>query len=92
MLLRTAVLLLAVAPAMADVTIRGRVLDADGKPVAGAEVGTGWKFGKKPAARVALKTGEDGAFSILVKHQNPPIGVLATDSARERGAVAVVED
>ncbi|KAF0245658.1 MAG: hypothetical protein FD180_1436 [Planctomycetota bacterium] len=78
--------------ASADTTLTGTVTDADGKPVAGVEVGTNWQLGAEVKAYDGVKTGEDGTFTLNLKYYRPPVALIAFDAARERGAAAVVAD
>lgn len=64
---------------------RGRVIDADGRPVAGAFVSVTW--GTAPTPDIARKTGDDGAFQVGL-----PAGkfrIRATASASRSGEVEV---
>ena len=85
-----AVLCLLVAASFADTTVRGKVVNGDGDPVAGADVGTNWQFGEDAKPYGGVKTAEDGTFSITQKHWSLDATVLAMDAARERGAFASV--
>ncbi|MCE9584018.1 MAG: hypothetical protein K8T20_16155 [Planctomycetes bacterium] len=83
-------LLLVSAASAADTILTGTVVDADGKPVAGAEVGSNWQFGDETRAYDAVKTAEDGTFSLTIRYYHPPTAILAMDAAHERGAAVVV--
>jgi hypothetical protein len=64
---------------------RGRVIDADGRPVAGAFVSVTW--GTAPMPDIARKTGEDGVFQVGL----PPgkFRIKATASESRAGEVEV---
>jgi hypothetical protein len=64
---------------------RGRVIDADGRPVAGAFVSVTW--GTAPTPDIARKTGDDGAFQVGL----PPgkFRIRATASESRSGEVEV---
>ncbi|MBI2922503.1 MAG: hypothetical protein HYY18_15740 [Planctomycetes bacterium] len=85
-----AALLLFSAAAPADTTVTGKVVDADGNPVAGADVGTNWQFGEGAKPYGGVKSAEDGTFSITQRHWTLDATVLAMDAERERGAFASV--
>jgi hypothetical protein len=73
-------------------TVSGKVQDADGKPAAGADVGTLWILGPGAKPIRGTRTGDDGAFTVTFNWNGRSIPVLAMDAARERGALAIVED
>jgi hypothetical protein len=62
---------------------RGRVIDADGRPVAGAFVSVTW--GTAPTPDIARKTGDDGVFQVGL----PPgkFRIRATASESRSGEV-----
>jgi hypothetical protein len=64
---------------------RGRVIDADGRPVAGAFVSVTW--GTAPTPDIARRTGDDGAFQVGL----PPgrFRIRATASESRSGEVEV---
>jgi hypothetical protein len=64
---------------------RGRVIDADGRPVAGAFVSVTW--GTAPTPDIARKTGDDGVFQVGL----PPgkFRIRATASESRSGEVEV---
>ncbi|MEK7469969.1 MAG: hypothetical protein AAB074_21585 [Planctomycetota bacterium] len=78
--------------AVADTTLTGTVNGADGKPVAGVEVGTNWQFGREIKSYGGVKTGEDGTFTLVLKYYRAPVALIAFDEARELGAAVVVGD
>ncbi|MEW6427531.1 MAG: carboxypeptidase-like regulatory domain-containing protein [Thermodesulfobacteriota bacterium] len=71
------------AAAVETATVAGRVLDADGRPVAGAQVFV-YDSGqvKRPADFSSKKTGADGAYSVEVA----PGSYWLTAAARQSGA------
>lgn len=70
----------------AERTLHGRVLDAAGKPVAGAEVATAWTAsGKSLAALRGVTTDAQGRFALDREVTGGPITLLAYDAKRERG-------
>lgn len=64
---------------------RGRVIDADGRPVAGAFVSVTW--GTAPTPDIARRTGDDGAFKVGL----PPgrFRIRATASESRSGELEV---
>lgn len=90
--LAVAATLLAAAVARADdpVVLKGTVVDADGKGVAGVDIGDNWQLGKQCRAYSDKRTGEDGTFEITLRYFHPPIALLAMDEKRERGAAMVI--
>jgi hypothetical protein len=64
---------------------RGRVIDADGRPVAGAFVSVTW--GTAPTPDIARKTGDNGVFQVGL----PPgqFRIKATASGSRSGEVEV---
>lgn len=88
--LGAAFLLLAASAAPAETTIKGTVVDADGKPVAGADVGTNWDLGMDAKPYDGVKTADDGTFALTLKYYSPPAALLAMDAARGTGAAVVV--
>ena len=79
--------LLLAAPAIADeVTLEGQVLDAAGKPVAGAVVAGNWAQGQPGGVS---ETDAEGRFTITVEiYGEMPIVLMAKDKERKRGAVS----
>ncbi|MCC6739830.1 MAG: hypothetical protein IT452_12355 [Planctomycetia bacterium] len=73
-------------------TLTGRVLDADGKPVAGADVGSLWQLGPEARPIRGATTGEDGSFSATANWNGRSAPLFAMDSSRKRGALVIVED
>ena len=62
--------------------ISGRVLDAEGKPVAGARVF--FARGPGPLPDVAAVTGDDGAFALSAPHAGTYHVQSVTDGERAR--------
>lgn len=75
-----------------DTEISGRVLDEEGKPVAGVDIADYWSVneGKLSPTR-GFRTDEEGKFRGSVRYYNRPIAVLAVDGDRKRGGVAVLD-
>jgi hypothetical protein len=72
--------------------VRGQVLDAAGKPVAGAEVATFWNAqGDRMQAYQAARTDAAGKFTLKAQFYGMPQAVLALAPDRKTGALAVVE-
>ena len=82
--------------------IRGRVVDAKGRPVAGVELGTGWNFGgdsvrprwrsgvvAKPGTK--LVTDEDGRFAGTLYARRPAVAIFALDLQKHRGGTVIFE-
>jgi len=72
--------------------IEGRVVDADGKPVAGAEVASFWGVDEKTGELKAFdgaKTDADGRFA-LKQELYRDLALAAYDAGRERAALVVV--
>src|SRR6185369_7595611 len=75
----------------ADGGISGRVIDAEGKPVTGAEIARFWSSSKERMTPFhKATTGADGQFSIRVDDFGQGVAVLAFDADQKRGALAVV--
>ncbi|MCC6739633.1 MAG: hypothetical protein IT452_11365 [Planctomycetia bacterium] len=70
--------------------LRGRVVDADARGVAGVDIGDNWQLGPDSRPYSGLRTGEDGSFEIALRYFRPPVALLAMDAKRERGAAVVV--
>ena len=92
--LSLAAFLLASLPALAGdpVTLTGKVSDADGKPVAGVEIGSNWQLGDGMRPYDGVKTAEDGTFTMTFKYWHSPVALFAADAERKRGAILLVED
>ncbi|MHC4551037.1 MAG: TlpA family protein disulfide reductase [Planctomycetota bacterium] len=82
--------------------VRGRVVDADGKPVPGIGIATGWQFhGPAPSARwragvktyshAATTTDPEGKFARALYFRGRPVALLALDLASKRGGVFVLD-
>jgi thiol-disulfide isomerase/thioredoxin len=83
----------------AGVKVKGRVVDADGKPVAGAEVASFWGAGSedmpeggngKQSPFGGAKTDGEGLFSVKVDFYGRDAALMAMDSNRTAGGTAVV--
>ena len=81
------------------VKVKGRVLDGDGKPVSGADVGRFWSAGDddgstagkpKQAPFGGTKTDGEGRFTVKVDFYGRDAALLAIDSSRTVGGTAVV--
>lgn len=83
---------LGAAVALADeVEVKGSVLDADDKPVAGVEVATMWDGGGGAMrAFNGATTDAEGKFVLKAEFDKHPLGLLAFDKARKLGASLVV--
>lgn len=66
-------------------TVRGRVVDGDGKPVKGADIATLWLEGQPVEGAT---TGEDGSFELALRTPGRATGVLIRNEARTRGVVS----
>ena len=91
---RTALTCLALAAIAAadDTVLTGTVVDAEGKPVEGVEIGDNWQLGKETKAYSGIKTAADGTFSLTLHYFRPPVALLAMDDKRERGAAVLVQE
>lgn len=77
--------------AFADETIlAGKVVDAEGEPVEGVEIGDNWQLGRESRAYADLRSGADGSFELKLRYFRPPMALLAMDAKRERGAAVVI--
>jgi hypothetical protein len=88
-----ACLALGVAAVADDVReVKGRVVDRDGKPVAGVEVASFWngQDGRLSPFPPSAKTDADGAFTLKVQTYGRDQAILAVDPDRKRGGTAVV--
>jgi hypothetical protein len=82
-----------VARAQEEIKVRGRVVDAEGKPVAGAEVATFWSADREKMKpyKGAVCDGE-GRFTLALTFYGPGTeGLLALDKDRKRGGLVLVE-
>ena len=76
----------------AERTLRGRVVDAEGKGVAGIEVATAWTIDAGGATpRKGVKTDADGRFSLPRPSSDSEVTVVAYDAARARGAIVAID-
>jgi len=91
----TAFLVLAcgLAATAGEVKVAGRVVDAEGKPVAGAEVASSWYAGGdgQMSPYQAAKTDGDGRFTAKVNiYMDRDVEMMAMDAGRKAGGLAVV--
>ncbi len=82
------------APVPVNKTIRGRVVDAGGRPLAGVDVGSHWisqgKQGLRPVVGV-VKTDSQGEFKVeLAFYYGRSQALLALDAGRKHGAIATI--
>lgn len=76
-----------------DVKIVGRVVDAAGKPVAGAEVAPFWDVpedGGKQHGYDSAKTDAEGRFTVKVDFYQANAAIMALDAGKKAGAVAII--
>ncbi len=91
-----ALIILTSGPLMAQdrgLKVMGRVLDGDGKPVAGAKVASMWMVkedGDQQDGLGAATTDRDGRFEVKVAMYNRDRALMAIDAGRKVGGVAVV--
>ena len=91
-----ALIILAAGPLMAQeegVKVMGRVLDRDGKPVAGATVASMWMVkedGDKQDGLRGATTDGDGRFEVRIAMYNRDAALMAIDASRTAGGTAVV--
>ena len=83
------------APLMAqegDVKIKGRVVDSDGRPVAGATVGSMWhaSAGTKQDAFTPAVADDDGRFTAKVSLYGRDVALMAIDAGRTKGGIVVI--
>ncbi|OJW17877.1 MAG: peroxiredoxin [Planctomycetales bacterium 71-10] len=81
------------ARAQPAVKVEGRVLDADSKPAAGAEVATFWGADEKTGdlkAFSGVKTDADGRFALKEEVYGPSLALAAYDAGRKNAGLAVV--
>src|SRR5262249_30153529 len=81
-----------------EASVNGRVLDASGRPVAGADVSSFWTAGEADNTPVgtmrssrSAATGRDGKFSLKDTFFNRGKAFLALDAARQTGGLVVVD-
>lgn len=75
------------------VKLAGRVVDKDGKPVAGAEVAPIWvvpEGGGKQVGFEAATTDAEGRFAVKVDFYGRDVALMAFDAARTSGGLAVI--
>jgi thiol-disulfide isomerase/thioredoxin len=90
-----ALILLASGPLMAqdrDVKVTGRVVDRDGKPVAGAMVARMWhaSLGNKQDGFASAIAGDDGRFTLKVDFYGRDVPLTAMDTSRTVGGTTVI--
>jgi len=72
-------------------TFTGKVLDADGKPVAGADVATHWLADSgKMQPQYGIRTDKEGMFTLTYQSLATFQGLLAMDKDRKTGGLVVV--
>jgi hypothetical protein len=75
-----------------EVKVRGRVLNAAGKPVVGAEVATFWNAeNNKMTPHKAATTDAEGRFALAVTFYGRSQGLLALDKEHRTGGLVLVE-
>jgi len=86
-----AMLFAAATTLAAEVEIKGKVVDAEGKPVAGVEVATFWDSGPQGMAGVrGATTDAAGAFSLTAENYGRTLALLALGKDRKLGATSFV--
>lgn len=86
------VLLLCRAAAADNVTVTGKVTDAAGKPVAGADLASFWiAEGDGMKAYQGATTDAEGRFSIKLNHYGRPVAVYGLDRDRKTGGIFSVD-
>lgn len=96
-------LLIACLPTAAyagPITMKGKVLDRDGRPLEAAEVSTMWNSGdgvkdlatRKQAGFGAVRTAADGGFAIRIPNPGKTSTMMAISADRSLGGVAVVPE
>ena len=88
--------LVAALLAQSDVKeIKGRVVDGDGKPVAGVPIAPFWTIKNDvwaPGGPPLATSGDDGAFAKKVLWPKRPTAYLALDKDGKRGGVVVIDN
>lgn len=78
--------------AQEETKVTGRVVDASGKPIAGAEVATFWTIADdKPTPYKAATSDGEGRFSLRIEFYGREQGLLAYAKDRKIGGLLVVE-
>ncbi|MCA9299507.1 MAG: hypothetical protein KDA28_10600, partial [Phycisphaerales bacterium] len=73
--------------------VTGHVVDADGRPVANAEIGTFWSFeGGGQNVWNSFKTDATGAYAGEVDFRGRPVALLAYDAERTRSGLVVLNE
>ena len=80
-----AVLALSAVAAGQQRQVTGTVVDADGAPVAGADVASYWSFGEKPQASNGGTSDDDGSFTVDVRFGGRPTALMAMNAERTAG-------
>jgi thiol-disulfide isomerase/thioredoxin len=75
-----------------DVKVAGRVVDRDGKPVAGAMVARVWQasLGHKQEGFASAIAGDDGRFALKVDFYGRDVALTAMDTSRTIGGTTVI--
>lgn len=74
-------------------TVAGRVVDADGKAVANATLGSFWMFAEGEwVTHNGFTSDADGAFSGAIRYWNRPTALIAMDDARRRGGLVILDE
>lgn len=84
--LASVLLLAALAVAQEKVVIKGKVVDAEGAPVAGAMVAAVWD---RESPLGGVLTDAEGRFELPADHYGGSIGVLVMDKEKKRGVTSV---
>jgi hypothetical protein len=80
------------ARAQEEVKVTGRVVDAAGKPVAGAEIASFWSTVKdKPTHYKGVTTDTEGRFTLPISFYGRGEALFALDKDRKTGGLIVVE-
>ena len=75
-----------------DVTIKGKVVDAAGKPVSGVEVASFWKSQDDAMKSFhGVTSDEKGQFTLKASLSRQPLALLALDKDRTAGGLVTVD-
>ena len=73
-------------------TLRGRVVDAEGRGVPAIEIATAWTVSTTEARPLrGVRTDAEGRFSLPIPRTGSAIAVVAYDASRARGAFVAVD-